>query len=140
MRIVPFEAHHLADIEPQEGQQFISPHRGNGRALEAMGEAYTALEGGDVVGCSGLVEIWPERAIAWAVLSETGPRNFLRIHRIVRRSVEESEIRRIEIYVRSDDDKAHRWARLLGFEKECGPLRQFDPDGNDYDIYVRFNG
>jgi len=139
LRIVPFRAAHLGAIQPQPAQAFVAPYLGAaaGRALEGPGLAFTGIAGGTVVGAAGLVPVWPGRAIAWAVLSAMPPALFLATTRAVDRFLADQRIGRIEAYVKSDFAAGHRWARLLGFAREGGPLRRFDPDGHDYDIYAR---
>ncbi len=141
VEIIPFRAQHLEAIDVQAPQRFASPFltAAHGRLLEGAGVARTAVADGEIVGCAGLVPIWDHRAVAWALLAETTPALFFRAHRAARRFLERSTIRRIETYVRSDHAEGHRWARALGFEFECGPLRHFDPFGHDYDVYVRFH-
>ncbi|MCP4328432.1 MAG: hypothetical protein GY791_08350 [Alphaproteobacteria bacterium] len=139
MRIVPFRAAHFDRLDLQAAQRFTMPYltSGHGRFLETAGPAYSAIADGHVVGCAGLIPVWQHRAIGWALLSDAGPARFHSIHRTVRRHLDAASTRRIEIYVRSDHEHGHRWARALGFRFECGPLCRFDPGGNDYDVYVR---
>ena len=142
MKVVPFEGWHFDRIKPQAAQGFAVPYLSAdaGDVLARAGPAYTGMDGDTVVGCFGVVRIGDHRGIAWALLSEIGPEQFLKVHRVTRRWLDEDRTPRIEVYVRTDHAAGHRWAKMLGFEWECGPMRRFDPDGNDYDVYVMFNG
>jgi len=141
MKIVPFRPAHLESLIPQEAQSMALPYmnREHGEQLVCSGPAFTGIAGGRIIGCAGLVAAWPNRAIAWTVMARSTPTLFLRAHRAIRRFLDDQAVRRIETYVVSDFDAGHRWVRALGFVREAGPLRQFDPLGNSYDIYVRFN-
>lgn len=107
------------------------------RALEMAGQAYTAMVDGRPIACSGLVEQWPGRALAWALLAnDIGAHTFVRVSRAVRRYLDASDYRRIEMQVDADHPQAIRWAQLLGFEVE-GKRAKFLPDGRDAFEFVR---
>ena len=139
MQIVPFQSGHIFDLRLQAAQQrfaeaFTPEHA---RALELAGQAYTAIADGRPVACSGLVEQWEGRALAWALLDgEMGPHAFLRVSRAVRRYLDATSYRRIEMQVDADHAQAIRWAALLGFEVES-KRRKFLPDGRDAFEFVR---
>jgi hypothetical protein len=140
MRIVPYRAEHLAALVLQPAQIWLAPvvtdeYRA---ALERAGPAFTALAGGRVLGCAGVVEHWPGRGVGWAMLAaDIGPR-FVALHRAVRRYLERQAPRRLEIAVQRDFAAGRRWALLLGFERETpGGMRGYGPDGATYDLYAR---
>jgi RimJ/RimL family protein N-acetyltransferase len=45
-------------------------------------------------------------------------------------------LHRLQITVKSDDTRAYRWAKALGFEEE-GLMRKFLPDGSDSYMMAR---
>ncbi|MGH6915683.1 MAG: GNAT family acetyltransferase, partial [Geminicoccales bacterium] len=98
--------------------------------------AFTGFEDGKVVGCAGLVEIWPGRDCAWSLLSECGPRAFLKVHCTVVRYLEARRTRRTEMAVDVDHAAGQRWAALLGFRKE-GLMKSYSPDGRDAFLYAK---
>jgi hypothetical protein len=138
VKIVPFEPWHLHSIVLQPAQAFIgsdlTPEMAD--ALAKIGDAYTALHEGLVMGCAGVAPLHPGNASAWAVLGQCGPRFFVRIHKAALRYFAGQDYRRIQTAVRTDFEAGHRWARALGFENE-GTMRKYGPEGADYDLYAR---
>lgn len=139
MNIIPFEAEHLRALNLQAAQrkfddEFMPDHA---RALEMAGNAYTAMDGGVPIACSGIVEQWEGRALAWAMLADDiGGQRFVRVHRAVRRFIDVAPYRRIEMQVDAEHAQAVRWARLLGFDVES-KMRAFLPNGRDAFMFVR---
>lgn len=138
-RVVPFRAWHMGWVQDAgaavggEGgltaEVLLSLERQN---------SWTAVVDGEPIACGGTMLQWPGRHIAWAYLNmSTGPHM-----RFVTRAVQEglaTVYGRIELTVRSDFEKGHRWARLLGFEVEAPVLKAFGPLGEDHVGYVKFN-
>lgn len=139
-RIVPLEAWHLDAIELQPAQRNLQGVLRTAEYREALlccPVAFTAIDEDEkVVGSAGLIPIWPGREIAWTLLSDCGPVQFVNVHRAVKALLDGREMRRIEMTVDAHHASAHRWARLLGFRKE-GRMRAFTPDGRDADLYAR---
>jgi len=101
---------------------------------------FTGFFGGQIAGCGGLIEQWKGRAIAWTLidLSVVG-RMMIPLHKHVLRlidSYQPSVFKRIEMTVDLGFNPGHRWARLLGFEKNC-VLDHYGPDGRDHTLYSR---
>lgn len=129
MHLIAFELHHLSLIRPQEAQQ---------EPMNAMptGAAWTAVHDGLPLCCGGLVEMWPGRAYAWALLDrDVGP-HMLKLTRDIRAVLASSGFRRIEMAVDAGFEPGERWARLLGFVPEV-LARRYMPHGGDAWIYVR---
>ncbi|MEN9417119.1 MAG: hypothetical protein RI988_739 [Pseudomonadota bacterium] len=105
-------------------------------ALCSSGPAYGAWVGDRIVGAGGLLEVWPGRAHAWALIGEGAGRHWLLIHRATLRALESHSFRRVETAVVSDFAAGHRWAEMLGFVRE-GRMRGYAPDGTDCDLYAR---
>lgn len=134
MVIVPFHAEHLAGLRLQAAQAsapLVTPEQ-----AERLGHAYTALIDGEPVACAGLYELWPGRALAWAYMGAGCGREFLALHRTVRRHLEAATWRRVEAYVEVGFANGHRWVKALGFQFD-GLLRGFMPDGADMALYSR---
>lgn len=140
MHIVPFEAEHALKIVLQRAQALVDHGRRDedyARALEQVGGGYTAIDNGEVIACAGMVEQWPGRALAWAMLTDDlGPMRFVRVSRAIRRALDMAQWNRIEMQVDADHPQAIRWAELLGFEVES-KMRRFLPDGRDAFMFVR---
>lgn len=111
MKIVPFDAWHLAAITPQEAQHGEVEY---GEAAE-YGDAYAATVEGVPVAVGGLVDLGNGTAYAWALLStEAGP-HLLRITREIRFRLDQSPFARIEMAVDAKFLHGCRWAERLGF-------------------------
>jgi len=139
MRIVPFEPDHLKRLLLQPSQAIMQPTMSKpeyAQSLHQAGPAYSLVDGDDVFACMGLVPQWDNRAIAWGLISaESGP-HFIMIHKAVHRTMRLHYYRRIETAVACDFTQGHRWATMLGFERE-GRMRAYTPDGRDCDLYAR---
>jgi hypothetical protein len=140
LRIVSYRAEHLAALVLQPAQAWLVPvvteeYRA---ALERAGPAFSALADGRVLGCAGVIEHWPGRGVAWAMLAaDIGP-GFVALHRAARRYLDRAAPRRLEIAVQRDFAAGRRWALLLGFERETpNGMRGYGPDGATYDLYAR---
>jgi hypothetical protein len=140
LRIVPYRAEHLAALVLQPAQEWLAPivteeYRA---ALERAGPAFSALDDGRVLGCAGIIEHWPGRGVAWAMLAADIGTRFVAVHRAARRHLEHEAPRRLEIAVERDFAVGRRWALLLGFERETPDgMRGYGPDGATYDLYAR---
>ncbi|MDB4261326.1 hypothetical protein N9878_00525 [bacterium] len=138
MMIVPFEAVHLEQLELQAAQsylsQWVTPEQGE--ALEAE-PSFTALKDGKPIASAGVVEMWTGRAVAWAYVSDTGPQDFIGVHRAVSGFLDVCYTRRVEMTVDCDFPQAHRWAKMLGFEMECERMKAYLPNGEDCALYAR---
>lgn len=141
MKIVPFRAEHLRQLQVQNAQlkSMSWMPADQAETIEQLGaiEAYTAIEGDRVVGCAGVLELWKGRAAAWAFLAGDLGRKFVPFHRAVKRFLAVAEYSRIEAEVALDFDEGHRWARILGFELENPRMRKYFPDGSDAALYVK---
>jgi hypothetical protein len=139
MRIEPFTADHLRGLALQPSQALMQRTLGDpayGAMLASSNLAWTAFDDDDVLACMGLIPMWEHRAYAWGLLAVEAGRHLLGITRAVWRTMELHPFRRIETTVRADFVEGHRWARLLGFERE-GALTAYAPDGATCDMYAR---
>lgn len=138
MHIVPFQPRHLELLILQPSQAAFSDYFDPkyGPALVDGGPCFTAMDGDEILACSGVIKQWDNRAIAWALISQHAGKQFVRIHKAVNRFLESTEFRRIEAFVDADFEQGHRWIQMLGFERE-GYMREFTPIGNDAVLYAR---
>lgn len=139
--IVPFRAEHLGMLELQNPQssaakEFSDPEYG--KTLEST-YAYSLLDGDKVLCCAGIVDIWRDRAFAWALVGKDAGRRFFEIHKNVSAALRMYPARRVEMAVDVDFDQGHRWARLLGMTAE-GTMKAYQPDGRDCVLYARIKG
>lgn len=138
MQIVPFEADHIFNLRLQDAQEMFynkfSPNYA--RALEDVGNGWTALVAGRPIACAGFAEQWEGRALAWALLAQDSGPYFVRITRAVRRALDMAHWRRVEAQVDAEFVAGIRWANMLGFQVES-KLEKFTPEGRDAFMYVR---
>ena len=141
LRVVPFRRHHLAwlkETEAAAGGPAPAIDDVTLEYLERNGTSWTMVADGVPVGCGGTIQQWPGRHITWAYLGPSSGPHMLAITRATRRHLNKVA-GRIEITVRCDFEKGHRWAELLGFHIECPILERFGPEGEPHTSYVRFN-
>jgi hypothetical protein len=139
MKIVPFEPNHLERLLLQPSQAIMQETLTRpeyAKSLYEAGPAYSLVDGDAVFASMGLIPQWEHRAIAWGLIAKEAGPHFRTIHKAVLRTMEIHPYRRIETSVACDFEQGHRWARMLGFERE-GRMRAFTPDGHDCDLYGR---
>ena len=107
-----------------------------GQALKDSGEGYTAFDGPTVIACAGVAHCWPGRAQVWSLMSKSLPEYGALVHRAVVRYLRRCPVRRLELTVDPEHDKAVAWARRLGFTYES-TMPAYGPNGETHDMYVR---
>jgi hypothetical protein len=141
IEIVKFRSAHLQWLELQEAQAYLSADIAkpeNGFLVEQAGQAFTAMDGGQVLACAGVVEVWAGRAVAWAFLSKNAGRHMMAIHRAVAGYLLASKVKRIEAWVDEGFEPGMRWLEMLGFRQETPePMRAFRPDGGSCFLFAR---
>jgi len=138
MDVVPFMASHLEQMELQGAQAYLSGwvSKKQGLALEKQ-RSFTGIVEGLPIAVGGIINQWPGRGLAWAFLSDVGPKNFISIHRAASEFFNTSDLRRIEMTVDCEFYEAHRWAKMLGFSMEAERMAAYGPDGRDCSLYAR---
>lgn len=142
LNVVPYETEHLellADFGNQEEiyRPFLAALKKC--RYEDSGPAFSAFVEGRIVGCAGLVEVTPYRAYTWALMAKQDvAQRFVAIHRAVKGFLDEQDYKRIDMHVAFNDAAAHRWARLLGFEREVFCRPWYNVDGSAVSEYVRW--
>lgn len=141
MLIVPYRAEHLDELVLQWAQAPSGVWFTREQALALEGtEAWSGIYDNEPVICSGVVQVWQGRYMAWSYVSKNAGICFVSIHKAVRRFLDTSGHRRIEMAVDCDFPQGHRWARLLGFTLEAERLKAYRPDGGDCALYARVRG
>lgn len=139
MIVLPFEPEHLDELELQQSQLSLQPIISDskyGYSLKKAGPAFSAQVDGEIIASLGIIPQWEHRAIAWGLIGARANRHLLSVHKAVERFLKMSEYRRIETSVATNFAEGHRWARMLGFERE-GTMRAYTPEGFDCDLYAR---
>jgi hypothetical protein len=141
MNIVAFKAIHLQWLELQQAQAYLSADFAQpeqARLIEQAGNSFTAMVGGKVIACAGTVEIWTDRAVAWALISKDAGRNMVGLHKAVAGYFSAAKYKRIEAWVDEGFEPGMRWLRLLGFTLETPtPMRGFRPDGGSCFLFSK---
>jgi RimJ/RimL family protein N-acetyltransferase len=97
--------------------------------LSSNGVGLAAVMDCKVYGMGGLFPLWPGVAEAWTLLSEDVKQDHgYWLHKTVRGWLRDQanqyDFHRLQINVDAGDDRAIRWAKVLGFEHE-GVMRQY---------------
>lgn len=143
MKIVPFEPSHLRAVALQAAQNSLQNYLDvvDVSQLAAPDMAFSALDGNAIVGCGGIVELWPGVGQAWAVLSEQALSKSMTLTRTVQRELDRitcsRNLSRVQATVADGHGAGARWLAFLGFELE-GLLVNYGPGGHgDYWMYGR---
>jgi hypothetical protein len=106
----------------------------------ALGPAITAVVNNSPLAVFGFIHYWSGMAEFWSMFDDRMrryPKSMTHIARQFLYIAERSEVlHRLQITVKSDDIRAYRWAKALGFEEE-GLMRKFLPDGSDSYMMAR---
>lgn len=124
-RLIPFKAEHLFHFVDRD--QDVIPTLADGLKKE-NGPSFTALIDDKIVGCAGIMILWPGVGYGWVAFGkeiEKYPVWFTRITRaVVRDTIRVHNLHRIEAAVLCGEVRNHRWARLLGFTLEQNACAQ----------------
>lgn len=135
LRIVTFDRSHLDLIEIQDAQ------RAEFEAAKSTvypGDAWTAFAGDSAICSAGMMELWPGRAYAWALLSKHAGPHMVELVRTTSRMIDATPFRRVEMYVEASFTAGHRMARCLGFVCETpNGMANYLPDGGLAYQYAR---
>jgi hypothetical protein len=136
---IPYHPNHAAMInfvEEESSQNYMPP--GIRREWMVPGLSYSAIKDGKVVACFGLLPLFGERALAWAMFDKDIGKSFVSVSKRARFMMEEQlryNFSRIEAYVDTSYPQAKRLVELWGFELE-GIMKKFDNE-KDYFLYAR---
>jgi hypothetical protein len=139
IEVTPFRAGDLDDLAIQSAQADMFHHmtREQMRAFEPL-ESWTTRIDDRVLLVGGLVPLWTDRAMLWSYVSKEAGEHFILLTAGVRRFIEASTYKRIEMYVDMEFRQGHRWAKVLGFKNETPVgMKAFFPNGHDAALYSR---
>ena len=136
----PCKQEHIKFIAPQKGEEnnklvYLAPE------FRPCIEEHFAISGwvGNVcVAAAGIIVLYGDRAIGWALISRDAGPYMRQITRKVKSALDLHYAKRIEMTVRCDYPKGHKWAKLLGFgEPEAPRMRHSGYFGEDEAMYAR---
>ena len=136
MRLVPFEPHHLRQMEVQPAQapfiEWMTPEVGEAAAARF---SFTGLDdAGTIIGCAGIVETEEGGLGAWATFSTLLTAHAVAVTRAVRRGLSLYDGQRIEAHVLTGHTKAAAFAERLNFSFV---RRMAHPNGAEIMLYAR---
>lgn len=140
--MIPFKGEHLRKLSVQPSQKDILAMVTDEALLEIekQSDAYTFMDGDEVVAICGTAPYGDGRALAWSFLSSNIKHRMVSVTRYVKDYLKKSTYRRIEMSVDCDHPEAHRWARMLGFECEAERMKKYSADGRDCALYALVGG
>jgi hypothetical protein len=140
-KVLPFEMDHFRKLKFQAAQEYTRGflREEDVRVLEHEdAHSFSLVDGEIVLGCAGVIPIWPHRAAVWAMIAgEARGRKFILVDKAVRRFLATCYINRIEATVDCNFPEGHRWMQSLGFKLEAERMRGYRPDGGDCALYAR---
>ena len=145
MKTAPFEAGHLAAIEP--AWPFTRDRAADSREFArraaqaaALGPAWTVLIDGAPAACGGVAPLWDGVGEAWTFAGETVRCEPLAVHRAAARGLAEAEralrLHRVQAACHHDNRRGRRWLVLLGFREE-GLMLHYGPRGHHFVRFAR---
>ncbi len=143
MKIEKLGINHLQYIDVQDAQKYLADNLRNEeycKFLVEQTESYALVEDDNkVVFVGGIIRQVEGRGLLWSLFAKDSGKHFVRIVKGVRHILPLfKEYHRIELTVAPDFCQAHRFAKMIGFEKEA-TLKKYFSNGADADMYVRFN-
>jgi hypothetical protein len=135
IEVIPLEPWHIKAIHPQKAQRM---------AMEYMPEkpegiSFTIVNGSEIIGSFGWVEVWHGRYQVWMLLAEGSGKLMVSIFRVIRSMINAGSYRRLELQVDEGFPQGYRFAQMLGFEFEY-KARKYFPNGNDAYLFAKFKG
>ncbi len=144
MIIIDFEADHAKEILGGDvNDEKIRPPIEVSRFVEGMvvkNMAFTGVINGNIVACGGIYPIWDNVGEAWFLGTDHVNQYPVIITKTIRKYLNNlmslNKLHRVQAHVRSDWDRANRWIKFLGMQKE-GVVRKFSPDGRDHILFSK---
>jgi len=140
----PFVFQHAMDIEGGEFAGYSAQRMvGVKTMLETQaqfGFAYTCFLHSEPVAVFGSSLLWSGVAEMWSVIGNTARTKPIAMTKIGIAFADISEIamglHRLQITVKTSDNRAINWARAIGFISEC-TMSQYSEDKQDFNLMVR---
>ena len=143
MKVVAYEPWHFeycANLSPGGRLLGSETTRLFGIAYQLRGAAYSiATDPGEIVGCAGVIELWPGVGEAWTMFTQTALDKPFFIHRQTKRIIwniiKGSSLHRCQALVPTGDQVKETWIERLGFTWESN-MRKAGPDKSDQGMWV----
>lgn len=141
---VPFAVEHAMDIDAGEFEGYSTQRMVGVQEMlvqQALsGFAFTCFLHGKPVASFGCCLLWRGVGEMWSVIGETARTKPVAMTKIGITFADMCEIamglHRLQITVKTSDNRAISWAKAIGFISEC-TMRRYSEDKIDYDLMVR---
>jgi hypothetical protein len=145
MYYLPFVPEHFDHLDFDHKEISVLSHVYDIKSMVSqqaqMGVAFTAFRGGKAIAVLGVVNIWPGVGEMWSIFDNQAreiPATALRTGRSFGDiAIRYLQLHRLQITVRTDDNRAFRYAEAIGFKTES-VMRKYGPDQVDYLLMARF--
>lgn len=136
IRKVPFEPRHFRDLTRRDTSGFFGENEYLSFMKMATDESYACVDSkNEAVAVFGAHRIHSDRVETWFVSFTKNLTESLSVFRIMKKTIFESPVTRIECAVALDNAQGHKLVQKLGFKKECERLRAYLPNGYDAALY-----
>ncbi len=140
IKVVPTTVEHLDTLHQLEGLFQNMDLDIIGNALVKVGVSFTMIDGGNVLGCGGVIPKWNGVGELWIAISgKLRERPLLLVkHTLIVMGMIQSRggFHRLQLHICEDDHRLVRWAEALGFTFE-GIMRQYGADKKNHRLYAR---
>ena len=141
---VPFVFQHAMDIESGEFAGYSAQRMVGVKAMletqAQFGFAYTCFLHGEPVAVFGCSLLWGGVGEMWSIIGDVARTKPIAMTKIGITFADISEIamglHRLQITVKTSDNRAINWARAIGFISEC-TMKQYSEDKEDFNLMVR---
>lgn len=140
VKFAPLRPGHLRYIEPQDYQrrEWAALQTPEFAGVLDKGHGLSAWVGNQCIGAAGVLPLYTQRAIAWAMLSKHAGPHMLAVVRKMRLALDNYPADRIEMTVAADFPAGIRLAHALGMKLETPePMRKYGPFGEDTYQFAR---
>jgi len=104
------------------------------------GTAFTGFSEEGIIGCAGIVPIWPGVGHAWVMMGANYKKHRIWVHKQVvafqDKIITGMNLHRVEATVVCEFTPGIQWLERMGFKLE-GKKRKYGPDGKDHYSYAR---
>jgi hypothetical protein len=145
MYYLPFVPEHFDHLDFDHKEISVLSHVYDIKSMVSqqaqMGVAFTAFRHNRPIAILGVVNIWPGVGEMWSIFDNQAreiPATALRTGRSFGDiAIRYLQLHRLQITVRTDDNRAFRYAEAIGFKTES-VMQKYGPDQIDYLLMARF--
>lgn len=143
-KVIPFKTAHIECMDVRDYESITTLTLKNSaiafKVFEDCKTCGTILHDGRILGVMGFYELWPGVCELFVLPSIYLPKYPMQFARCIKKMLDSgifNAYHRVQIRA-LDDDLHNRWLAFLKFEQE-GILKKYDPQGNDYKMWARYN-